>query len=96
MDAQGAGKPRDATDLGRLRWRCRRGMKELDVLLTRYVEEEFMNAPPEHQQAFRELLTAPDPLIYAYFLGRERPPTALLASLIERIAGAGPGACRGG
>ena len=27
--------------LGRLRWRCRRGMKELDILLARYVDERF-------------------------------------------------------
>jgi antitoxin CptB len=72
-------------ELGKLRWRCRRGMKELDVLLTRYVEERYGNAPADHQQAFRELLDAPDPLIYGYCLGRERPPTVLLRSLIERI-----------
>jgi len=29
-------------DLGKLRWRCRRGMKELDVLLSRYVEEALL------------------------------------------------------
>jgi succinate dehydrogenase flavin-adding protein (antitoxin of CptAB toxin-antitoxin module) len=29
------------TDLGKLRWRCRRGMRELDVLLTRYVNERL-------------------------------------------------------
>jgi antitoxin CptB len=75
----------ESSELGKLRWRCRRGMKELDVLLTRYVEERFCDAPTAHQQAFRELLEAPDPLIYAYCLGREPPPTALLCSLIERI-----------
>jgi len=30
-----------APELGKLRWRCRRGMKELDVLLARYVDERF-------------------------------------------------------
>jgi len=74
-----------AQELGKLRWRCRRGLKELDVLLTRYVEEQFCAAPAAHQAAFRELLDAQDTLIYAYCLGQERPPTALLRSLIERI-----------
>ena len=82
-------------DLGRLRWRCRRGLKELDVLLTRYVEEEFVNAPAAHQRAFRELLEASDPLIYAYCLGQEPPPTAELSALIERITGRAPDARRG-
>jgi len=83
----------ECSELGKLRWRCRRGMKELDVLLTRYVEESFCDAPTAQQQAFRELLEAPDPLIYAYCLGREPPPTALLASLIERITVAPPAHC---
>lgn len=72
-------------ELGKLRWRCRRGMKELDVLLTRYVEEGYRDALPAQQEAFLALLEAPDPVIYAYCLGRERPPTALLSALIERI-----------
>jgi antitoxin CptB len=81
--------PIESRDLGKLLWRCRRGMKELDVLLTRYVEEQFRRAPAAHQEAFRALLEAPDPEIYGYLLGRRRPPTPLLSSLIERIT-AGP------
>ncbi|HEY3654498.1 MAG TPA: succinate dehydrogenase assembly factor 2 [Steroidobacteraceae bacterium] len=72
-------------EIGKLRWRCRRGMKELDVLLSRYLEEEYRDATPEHQQAFRQLLDSQDPLLYAYFLGREPPPDAVLSSLLERI-----------
>jgi antitoxin CptB len=72
-------------ELAQLRWRCRRGMKELDLLLSRYVEEQFCAAPIEYQRAFRALLDAPDPVIYAYCLQQERPPSAILASLIERI-----------
>ena len=71
--------------LGKLRWRCRRGMRELDVLLTRYVDEEYRTAAPEQQEAFRRLLDIQDPLMHAYFLGRETPPDAVLASLIARI-----------
>jgi antitoxin CptB len=72
-------------ELGKLRWRCRRGMKELDVLLLRYVEEQFCGASSAQQEAFRALLDAPDPVIYAYCLAQERPPSAVLSSVIERI-----------
>ena len=72
-------------ELGKLRWRCRRGMRELDVLLTRYVDEEYRTAAPEQQEAFRRLLDVQDPVMHAYFLGRETPPDAVLASLIARI-----------
>jgi antitoxin CptB len=73
-----------AVDEGRLRWRCRRGMKELDILLARYMDERFCTASPQEQDAFRGLLEIQDPVIYAYCLGSEKPPEHL-AVLIGRI-----------
>jgi antitoxin CptB len=78
------------SEIGKLRWRCRRGMKELDLLLTRYVDEQYGGAAPDHRQAFRRLLECNDPLIYDYLLGRASPPDAVLSSLIERITSARP------
>jgi len=69
---------------GRMLWRCRRGMKELDLLLIRYMDERYGVASPEEQEAFRGLLETQDPVIYAYCLGQERPPEHL-TDLIERI-----------
>jgi antitoxin CptB len=71
-------------DLGRLRWRCRRGMRELDVLLARYLDERFCSAPPAEQEAFRRLLETQDTVIHAYCLGSEPPPPRF-AALIGRI-----------
>ena len=71
-------------DLGKLRWRCRRGMKELDVLLARYVDERFCAASSLEQEAFRRLLETQDAVLYDYCLGSERPPPEF-AALIERI-----------
>jgi antitoxin CptB len=76
-----AGDPRE---LGRLRWRCRRGMKELDVLLTRYMDERYCGASISEQQAFKLLLETQDPVLYGYCLGSDRPPPHF-AALIERI-----------
>ena len=73
-----------AEEEGRLRWRCRRGMKELDILLTRYLDQRYSVAPAEEQEAFLRLLETQDPVIFAYCLGQERPPEHL-AVLIERI-----------
>ena len=73
-------------DIGKLRWRCRRGMKELDLLLTRYVDERYREATPDEQQAFRKLLDTEDPLLYAYFIGGQPPPDAVLSSLLQQIA----------
>jgi antitoxin CptB len=76
-----------AAELGKLRWRCRRGMKELDVLLARYVDERFCSASNAEQEAFRRLLETQDPVLYGYCLGSV-PPPARFAPLIERITGA--------
>ena len=82
--------PTAPQELGRLRWRCRRGMKELDVLLTRYVEERFAAAPAAERQAFESLLDDQDPLIYAYCMGQS-PVPAHLESLIRSITAARAG-----
>ena len=76
-------------ELGRLRWRCRRGMRELDVLLERYVDEQFRHASADDQAAFKDLLDTQDTIIYAYCLGRELPPQRW-AGLIERITAKPP------
>ena len=79
-------------DLGRLRWRCRRGMKELDILLARYVERHFCGASSREQDAFRRLLETQDATLHAYCLGSERPPPEF-AALIERIIAYPGSAC---
>jgi antitoxin CptB len=77
-------------DMGKLRWRCRRGMKELDILLARYVDERFCSASILEQEAFRRLLEIQDTVLYAYCLGSELPPPEF-APLIERITANSPG-----
>jgi antitoxin CptB len=62
-------------------------MKELDILLTRYMDERYGAAPAEEQDAFERLLEIQDPVIYAYCLGQEPAPEHL-AVLIERITAA--------
>jgi antitoxin CptB len=81
----------DPAELGQLRWRCRRGMKELDILLARYVQERFIGAAPCEQDAFRQLLEAQDTDLYAYCLGSLAPP-AKFAALIGQITAAPPAA----
>lgn len=52
-----------------LRWRCRRGMRELDVLLERYLADAWPDASPDARRAFEELLELSDPELAALFLG---------------------------
>jgi len=72
---------------GRLRWHCRRGMKELDVLLERFASQALAAASPAEQALFARLLALPDPVLAGCLLGGDAPPEAQLAPLIERIRG---------
>lgn len=72
-------------DMGRLRWRCRRGMRELDVLLTRYLERTYPSSSPAERVAFVELLELPDPDLFGYLVGRTTPGEALHIEIIARI-----------
>jgi antitoxin CptB len=73
-----------AVDRGRLRWQCRRGMRELDVLLEGYFTRRFDQAPPAQQRAFVELLQREDPDIWAWLIGHAQPPPEL-ADVIDRL-----------
>jgi antitoxin CptB len=59
--------------LGRLRWRCRRGMRELDVVFQRYLDNDYASAPETERRAFEALLEQQDPQLLAYLMGRELP-----------------------
>ena len=68
----------------KLHWRCRRGMKELDLLTLGYLERYYRDAPVEEQQAFANLLELQDPQLMGYILGRENPVDAAT----RRVVGA--------
>lgn len=70
---------------GRLAWRCRRGMKELDCLLERYLAGRYQNADLSEQQAFAMLLELPDPTLHAYLFGGAVANDPDLCRVIESI-----------
>ena len=70
----------------RLLWRCRRGMKELDVLLERFARSELSRATTEQRRVFAQFLELPDPLLVDYLLGQVTPDEPELAELVRRIA----------
>lgn len=69
----------------RLRWLCRRGMKELDVLLSRYLEGPYATEPASARAAFARLLEHQDPELYALLTGRMVTEDPQIAEVIERI-----------
>ena len=75
----------EQTELKRLRWRCRRGMKELDQLLERWLDRGYPEASERERGVFLALLDSEDDRLWRWFLGYEAPPDAELAQLVQRI-----------
>ncbi|HEY6453963.1 MAG TPA: succinate dehydrogenase assembly factor 2 [Steroidobacteraceae bacterium] len=72
----------------RLLWHCRRGMKELDLLLTHYVRERYGTAPAGQQAAFEVLLALPDPEIADLLLGYRTAADTDLAAVVRELSAA--------
>lgn len=71
--------------LARLKWACRRGMLELDVLLLPFVEQAFDELSYEQQETFERLLTSDDPDLYAWAMGHQTCEDTALAEMVSMI-----------
>ena len=72
-------------DQARLRWRCRRGMRELDVMLTRFLDRVWSTASPAERTAFVQLVELQDPELFGYLVGRTTPTEEPLRAVIATI-----------
>lgn len=72
-------------ELRRLRWRCRRGMLELDLMLQRYLEQQGPNPDATELNAFEALLEFPDHELCQWLLGNGHPPEKRLGSVVAAI-----------
>lgn len=72
-------------EAARLRWRCRRGVKELDVLLERFLAQHLARLSPAQVATLSRLLDASDPELLDWVLERQPPPQADFATLLEML-----------
>ena len=61
-------------EFDRIRWQCRRGMLELDLVLNRFVEQELDGLDPGQMLVFKELLNEQDPMLLAWVMEQEEVP----------------------
>jgi antitoxin CptB len=71
----------------RLKWACRRGMLELDVLFMPFVEEAYDQLTIKEKQVFERLLTCQDPELFAWFMGHEECKDQELNGMVQHILG---------
>ena len=73
------------TALNKLRWRCRRGTLELDMMLMRYLEHRYPEADELERQTFLQLLDLEDSELMRYLMGERVPTTKEFVGLVTTI-----------
>lgn len=69
----------------RLKWSCRRGMLELDVLLGNFLEEAYVKLSPADQALFVKLLECQDQDLFHWLTGKDQPSDPELLLIVEKI-----------
>jgi antitoxin CptB len=68
-----------------LRWRSRRGLLELDMVLKNFLDTRYAALTPAEQEAFEKLLTTSDETLMAYVQGSRNPPEKELMQVVAKI-----------
>jgi antitoxin CptB len=78
----------DERSLARLRWRCRRGMLENDIILTRYLDAVGGGIEEGDLIALNRLLDMNDNELWDLLSGRKEPDDEKLQNLVRQLRGA--------
>ena len=70
---------------GELRWACRRGMLELDILLGDFFDNHYHQLSETDKPLFQALLLYPDQELYEYFLGNRTPQDKEINRVIDVV-----------
>ena len=73
------------SELDRIRWHCRRGMLELDLVLTRFLDRDFGALSETQQEAFKAVLEYPDNDLWDLVCGRMTLQPGDMAAVVERL-----------
>ena len=72
-------------ELDRMRWRCRRGMLELDLVLGEFTREALERMSAQELATFEQLLDASDNDLWDWICARSEPADPGLAGLVRRL-----------
>jgi antitoxin CptB len=75
----------DQAALNRLRWRCRRGMLENDLILTRFLDSRGDQITDAELAALDSMLDLSDNDLWEMLSGRQEPADAAVMPLLERL-----------
>ena len=78
----------DATQFNRLRWRCRRGLLENDLILTRFLDARGAAITGDEIAALDRLLDLADNELWDLLSCRSEPADAALLPLLRQLRAA--------
>jgi antitoxin CptB len=78
----------EATELSRLRWRCRRGMLENDLILTRFLDARGSTITAAEVAALDRLLELADGELWDLIAGRAEPGDVEMLPMVAALRGA--------
>ncbi|MBT9613226.1 MAG: succinate dehydrogenase assembly factor 2 [Burkholderiales bacterium] len=73
------------SEMNRLRWKCRRGMLELDLVLNQFLEQDYSTLDADAKQAFVTLLEAGDEELWALITDEAAGAAPELQTVINRL-----------
>lgn len=73
------------SEINRLRWKCRRGMLELDLVLNQFLEQDFSALDAGSKQAFETLLEAGDEELWELITNEEASAAPELQAVMDRL-----------
>jgi succinate dehydrogenase flavin-adding protein (antitoxin of CptAB toxin-antitoxin module) len=72
-------------ELDRIRWHCRRGLLELDIVLDRFLRQPLEALSTEELDAFKLLLQFSDNDLWDLVSGRAQPDAGPQARVVQRL-----------
>jgi antitoxin CptB len=72
-------------NIEKIKWKCRRGTKELDLLLGKFFDQFFMDSDNKKKEAFVRLIDMQDPEIYDLLIGKKKAQNSDIESVIKLI-----------
>ena len=70
-------------EINRVRWQCRRGLLELDIVLNRFLDRHFETLSPQKRAVLSRLLDYPDNELWDLVSGKQPAPDADSAYIIR-------------
>ncbi|MFK8011318.1 MAG: succinate dehydrogenase assembly factor 2 [Marinicellaceae bacterium] len=71
--------------IGYLQWRCRRGTKELDVVLRRFLDNNYDSLTDDQLRIFDDLLNTQDTILWYWLSLKEMPETESFKKMVLQI-----------